>query len=147
MSIAYLSRGWAWRCFILEAVCTGSHSQSFFFDGTEAVVEGTGSTVLIIFGNLCSIVRSLRDCGCVHISWRMKYLNDMKSRLRLQPTLSTANLAVQAICWNGKRINSCCKGIVEGFGIAFNTTKTILQCGHCAIPTVPLRNLWMGMSE
>jgi hypothetical protein len=70
----------------------------------------------------------------------------MKNRLRLQPTLST-NLAVQAICWNGKRINACRKGIVEGFGIAFNTAKTIFQCRHCAIPTVTLRNLWMDVSE
>lgn len=49
--------------------CTRSHSQSFFFNRTEAVVEGTGSTVLIILGNLCNIVRSLRDgefCVCDH---------------------------------------------------------------------------------
>jgi len=42
----------------------------------------------------------------IMMMYRMRYLNDKEVRLRLQPTLSTTNLAIEAICWNGNGVDA-----------------------------------------
>lgn len=67
----------------------------------------------------------------------MKYL-DKRNRLRLQPTLSTTNLAIEAVCWNGNGIDSLLQCVIQRFRITFDSAKTILQCRDSTIAPIAL---------